>query len=81
MSYEPQLPPTTIDPNIAQYIYDELRRIADAYNSGQFDMIQLSVLGQEVPKPREGNIVHYAAGVVNPQEGLYNFEGGQWKKL
>lgn len=81
MSYFPTLPPASKDTELIAYLYHELEILSAVINAGEFQAIRLDVLEVEPPRPVDGDIAHFAANVVNPQAGLYSFEGGNWFKL
>lgn len=83
MSYKPTLPPAGDGRNseLIAYLYTELLSAANVINQGEFITIRLDVLENEPPRPKDGDIAHFADNVVNPQGGLYSRENGVWHKL
>lgn len=83
MPYTPTLPPAGDGSTneLVAYLYNELLNAANVINQGEFITIRLDVLEVEPPRPKDGDIAHFAPNVVNPQEGLYSFENGNWFKL
>ena len=78
MSYQPgNVPEKTED--IRAFLFEELRRIADALNPLETEGIAFQTL-QGVPgRPRPAQVFYAAAGVLGVSEGLYRRDsGGTW---
>ena len=84
MPYQPENPPQEASPELAQYILDELRRVAAEFNlqsEGEREVVNVVP-----PKPRTGQIVYADGTNWNPGggAGTYEYTGGGtngWRML
>lgn len=81
MSYNPQIPPQSVD-DLVMFISEELVRIAQAYNNkidGQHDILYKSPI-----RVKPGMVVYADGTSWNPGggEGLYRYSlSGSWIKI
>lgn len=64
-----------------QWCEREFRRIADCVHEGASHFLRLDVLTKEPERRFAGLVGYFAASVVGPTEGLYEFRSGAWVKL
>jgi hypothetical protein len=81
MAYEPMRPPEETDPELARYLMDELRRIAENFQA--VSELQLDELNVEPVRPRDGMIKLADGTNWNPGSGagFYGRRGGAWQLL
>lgn len=76
--YQPGTLPTKTE-DLRKYVYDELRRIADALQPLLVESVAFKVEQVGVDKPRSGAVAYSAAGVLGANEGLYRYTvAGAW---
>ena len=81
-AYEPSPPPQSDDQAaFGRWAAQEFGRIASAIRLGRCQMLTMDVLTALPDKPVEGMTICLVAGVVQQQEGLYEYSGGKWNKL
>lgn len=81
MTYEPGLIPHAVDPDLASFIQDELRRIAIEFSG--VENILLAELNVAPDKPRDGMVILVDGTNFNPGSGagFYGRSAGAWVKL
>lgn len=68
-------------PGLAGAVHHELERIAEYLALLMADGVQFEVWSELPPRPREGLVMFFAAGVAGAGAGLYQYAGGIWKAL
>lgn len=80
--YAPSPPPQGGgEGEIRQWCEREFTRIADSLREGRSQFVRLDVLRTEPERRFAGLVAYFAASVVGPTEGLYEFRSGAWVKL
>ena len=81
MTYTPESPPLSVDPELQEYLMRELARIGDSVQRAEVIVLLLTNVAPD--KPEEGSII-FADGVnFNPGAGIgiYGRIAGAWVKL
>lgn len=75
------LPPQGTPPELAQWLEQEFRRIAEAFQEVEF--IRLQELHAEPDRPRDGNVVLADGTDWDPGSGAgyYGYQSGSWTFL
>lgn len=78
--YLPTPPPLRINPELRQYLDQELERIASILNTS---ILHTDPLSAPPAKPENGMITYADGTTWNPGagEGFYGYEAGAWVKL
>jgi len=80
MAFIPKSPP---DGELKEYLQDLEFRIADAFESGEFETLNLKEFNVAIDKPRNGEFV-YADGTnwdPGSGQGLYRHDGSTYTKV
>lgn len=69
MSFEQKTPNVNSFTELNEYLEDLEQRIADAFQSGEFDLINLNTLHVAPDNPREGDLINVDGSDYNPGSG------------
>ena len=83
MRYVPKTIPLNTPPGLRDWLFSELKRIANALMEPSSDAYQLDPLAAEPARIRDGMVVYADGTNWNPGSGagIYAREAGAWVKL
>lgn len=69
MSFSPKSPPLHLDPELIEYLDDLEQRISEAFQTGEFEKINLQALAKAPDYPQEGDLIYADGTNYDPGEG------------
>ena len=83
MSFTPKTPKVSNIAELNIYLQDLERRIYEAFQTGEFDSINLRLLAIAPDKPRDGDVINADGNNYDPGsgKGLYYYNQPNYEKL